>query len=71
MMKHNGKEDKKNIYVCVCVCVCITESLCCTSEISIANQLYVNKKPNQKKKTPNQAKHTYWNFQLMDSKMLI
>ena len=62
------KKTKKNIYMCVCVC--ITESLCYTSEISIANQLYVNKKPNQKK-NPNQAKHTYWNFQLMDSRMLI
>ena len=33
------------VCVYVCVCVCITESLCYTSEISIANQLYVNKKP--------------------------
>ena len=26
------------IYIYVCVCVCITESLCCTAEISTVNQ---------------------------------
>ena len=38
MRNHNGKEYflKKK------VCVCITESLCCTAEINIVNQLYLN-----------------------------
>ena len=32
------------VCVCVCVCVCITESLGCTPEHNIVNQLYFNKK---------------------------
>ena len=47
-INHNGKEYEKE---CVCVCVCvyiyiykyIIESLCCTAEINIVNQLYFNK----------------------------
>ena len=31
--KHNGKNIKKNLYVCVYIlCVCITKSLCCSPE---------------------------------------
>ena len=29
VIKHNGKNMKKNI------CICVTESLCCTAEINI------------------------------------
>ena len=28
----------------MCAYICITESLCCTAEINIVNQLYFNKK---------------------------
>lgn len=31
VIKHNGKEDKKN------VCICVTQSLCCTVEINTAS----------------------------------
>ena len=37
---------KKNVYICfmsTCDSVYITESLCCTSEINVINQLYFNK----------------------------
>lgn len=37
MIKHNGKEDKKErVYVCICVCICIyiTESLLGTTEMN-------------------------------------
>ena len=34
VIDHNGKEYEKSIY---------TESLCCTVEINIVNQLYFNK----------------------------
>ena len=40
---HKGKESAKES-VCVSVCVCVTESLHCTSEKNIVNQLYANKK---------------------------
>ena len=36
MIKHNGKEDKKNVsmYVYVCVCIYISESLLGTAEMN-------------------------------------
>ena len=35
MIKHNGKEDEKNLKEYICMCVCVTESLCCTAEIDV------------------------------------
>ena len=37
---------KKKIYIC------ITESLCCTEEINIVNQLYFRKKTQKSKNKP-------------------
>ena len=37
VINHNGKENN------VCVYIYITESLFCTAEINIINQLYLNK----------------------------
>ena len=32
VITYNGKDLKKNIYMCICIYICITESLCYTSE---------------------------------------
>ena len=34
MINHNGKEDKKRIYIYIYIYICITESLCCTAVIN-------------------------------------
>ena len=47
---HSGKEYKKEY---IHIYVCITESLYCTAEINIVNQLYFNLKKKKKHRDSN------------------
>ena len=43
VINHDKKEYEKNVRVYIYIYICTTESLGCIAEISIVNQLYVNK----------------------------
>ena len=44
VINHKGKEyERECVYIYIYIYIYMTESLCCTAEINIVNQLYFNK----------------------------